>query len=390
MKLAGEGNHTKRGRAAFAATTLAATIGLTSAGLTSSAWAAPSGQPLLSQLTTQSLFASTVPVTNTPPQPGDGDVNPYGVAVVPSSEGRLIGGDVLVSNFNDAGNQQGTGRTIVQVSPQGSVGVFARIPGVPGGVGLTTALAVLPNGFVVVGNLPTRDGTSATARRGGLLILDRNGNLVENLHGGDLNGPWDLTAQGFGQFATLYVTNVLNGTVAAKGSPVDGGTVVRLVLDLRGQSPRVLDNTVIASGFPERTDPNALVVGPTGVGLSQNGTLYVADTVDNAIRAIPDAPFLRFSAGTGQPVTSGGALNGPLGLAVGPNGDIFTVNGVDGQAVETTPQGNQVAMQFLDTTVNAPNPPGNGALFGLAFAPNNGGLYFVDDVTNQLILLSAS
>ena len=51
--------------------------------------------------------------------PANGDVNPYGVAVVPHSRGRLHRGDVLVSNFNNKANLQGTGTTIVQVSPGG-------------------------------------------------------------------------------------------------------------------------------------------------------------------------------------------------------------------------------------------------------------------------------
>src|SRR5215471_620112 len=81
--------------------------------------------------------------------PGNGDVNPYGVAVVPRSQGRLHGGDVLVSNFNNGANLQGTGTTIVQVSPSGVRTLFAhvdaaRLPGpCPGGVGLTTALVAL-------------------------------------------------------------------------------------------------------------------------------------------------------------------------------------------------------------------------------------------------------
>ena len=52
--------------------------------------------------------------------PANGDVNPYGVAVVPRSTGDLRQGNVLVSNFNDTANVQGTGTTIVQVSPGGA------------------------------------------------------------------------------------------------------------------------------------------------------------------------------------------------------------------------------------------------------------------------------
>jgi hypothetical protein len=60
--------------------------------------------------------------------PEAGDVNPYGVAVVPRSTGRLHAGDVLVSNFNNKANAQGTGSTIVQVSPGGHQSVFATVP----------------------------------------------------------------------------------------------------------------------------------------------------------------------------------------------------------------------------------------------------------------------
>src|SRR5215469_16262698 len=52
--------------------------------------------------------------------PKNGDINPYGVAVAPVSTGRLVAGDVLVSNFNNHRNLQGTGSTIVEVSPAGS------------------------------------------------------------------------------------------------------------------------------------------------------------------------------------------------------------------------------------------------------------------------------
>src|SRR5215469_7000867 len=84
--------------------------------------------------------------------PPNGDVNPYGVAVVPMSTGDLVANDVLVSNFNNSKNLQGTGTTIVEVSPHGAMRVFAHInasklPGpCPGGIGLTTALAVTSSG----------------------------------------------------------------------------------------------------------------------------------------------------------------------------------------------------------------------------------------------------
>ena len=333
-----------------------------------------------------STLASTVP-TSVVPLPGNGDVNPYGVAVVQQSVGRLVRGDILVSNFNNSANLQGTGTTIVEVSPGGSQHVFARVPQFPGGTGLTTALAILPRGFVVVGSLPTTDGMSATATAGALIILDRDGHVAATFSGGDINGPWDLTAVSQGNRAILFFTNVLNGTVAAGGQVVNEGTVVRMDVDLSTPFPRVVSNTVIGSGFPERSDPAALVIGPTGVGLGLNGTLYVANTVRNTIRAIPNALSRTSSAGIGMlasssnPAASG--LNAPLGLAIASNGNILTVNGGDGNIVETSPGGIRLASQLID---RSGSPPGAGALFGLALAPR-GGVYFVDDATNTLNLL---
>jgi hypothetical protein len=328
------------------------------------------------------VVASTVPA--------NGDVNPYGIARVPESSGSLVQGNILVSNFNDSANLQGTGTTVVQISPEGNTSLFAQIdpanlPGpCPGGVGLTTALAVLRTGWVIVGSLPTTDGTSATAQAGCLLVLDNNGNVVETFYGSLIDGPWDMAALDSGSSVNLFVTNVLNGTLAAGGNIVHGGTVVRLTLNAtHATMPSLQSMTVIGSDFAERTDPAALVIGPTGLDISGNAdTVYVADSLNNRIAAIPDPVFRTTSAGTGATVSQGGSLNDPLGLTISPGGDILTVNGNNGYMVTTTPDGNQISKQLLDSSGN---PPGAGALFGLI--PVTGqGLYYVDDATNTLNL----
>jgi hypothetical protein len=368
--------NTRLAVAAVTAATLTAITPAASAG-TDSAFLGP--------LHTVSTIASTVPA--------NGDQNPYGTVVVPRSVGDLHLGDVLVSNFNAASNQQGTGTTIMQISPSGEVSQFAAVdpahlPGpCQGGVGLTTALAVLRSGWVVVGSLPTSDGTAATAQAGCLIVLDSRGKVRETITGHGINGPWDMTALDQGDTAELFVTNVLNGTVAANGATVNQGTIIRLLITTdKHHTPRLLDSTTIASGLPERTDPSALVVGPTGVGLDERGTLFVADSVANRIAAIPGAPWRDHDAGPGRTVTSGGALNTPLGLVVAPNGNVLTVNGGDGNIVETTRHGRQVAIRQLDASGS---PAGAGALFGLAVVPEQRAVYFVDDATNKLDLLSA-
>jgi hypothetical protein len=323
--------------------------------------------------------------------PANGDVNPYGMARVTKSQGALVSGDVLISNFNNSKNLQGTGTTIVQVSPKGKLGVFAQInaaklPGkCPGGVGLTTALEVLRGGWVVVGSLPTKDGTAATSSAGCLIVLDKWGHVRETLSGHGINGPWDMGLATRGPFAELFVTNVLAGTKAAGGKVVNNGTVLRLVLLVGGsQPPRWINTTTIGSGFPQRTDPAAMVIGATGAALAPNGTLYVANGVDSAINAIPNATWRSNSAGTGTTITKGGWLNTPLGLITAPNGDVLTVNGANGLLVETTPSGTQVAKKLLDSSGS---PPGAGALFGLVLAPRNAGVYYVDDAVNTMRLL---
>ena len=322
--------------------------------------------------------------------PTNGDVNPYGVARVPRTKGNLVEGRFLISNFNNGQNQQGTGTTIVQIAPNGTFSLFAQIDpkkvSCPGGIGLTTALVALRSGLVVVGSLPTTDGTSATAEAGCLIVLDSKGNVIKTFSGHHINGPWDMTAVDGGPLAALFVTNVLNGTVAANGNVVNRGTVVRLLLAIpESGPPELIDSTVIGSGFPERTDPNALVIGPTGVAFDEDtGILYVADSLNNRITAVPAALFRMRSGGPGYTVSRGGALNDPLGLILTRNHHLIAANGNDGNLVEINPfTGKQIAVKLVDNTGGP--PPGAGALFGLIATYE--GVYFVDDASNTFNLL---
>jgi hypothetical protein len=364
------------GRRSLVAAGLAGAIGAATAwaGIPAASAATGSPTPFLSHLSAVTNVASTVPA--------NGDVNPYGITVVPQTVGHLVRGDTLVSNFNNSSNAQGTGTTIVEISPSGVVTPFAEIQRPAGTVGLTTALTTLPGGWVVVGNLPTTDGTSATASAGDLIVLNSVGQVAEEWSGHHINGPWDLTAVSNSSRSEIFVSNVLNGTVANSPKTVDGGTVVRLDVALdRGEPPRLVGDTVIAKGFDERTDINALVVGPTGLALGRDGELFVADTVNSRIAAVPDA-LQRGTAlpGGGLTVSSGGALSGPLGLTLAPNGDVLTVNGGNGNIVETTVGGDQVAVAQID-------PAGAGGdLFGVALATHHRGVLFVDDGDNTMKL----
>jgi len=243
----------------------------------------------------------------------------------------------------------------------------------------------LRSGFVIAGSLPTTDGSAATAEAGCLIILNSSGRPVATLSGHGINGPWDMTAADMDTAAVLFVANVLNGTVAANGAVVSQGSVLRIVLSIpRGGKPSATSITTIASAFGERTDPAALVIGPTGLGLASDGTLYVADTLASRIAAIPNALHSAEDAGAGVTVAVHGALKQPLGLAFAPNGNILTVNAGNGLMIETSPGGNQVDAVFVDVS-HSKN--GAGTLFGLAVAPGGNGVYFVDDGNNTLNIL---
>lgn len=331
---------------------------------------------------TISTVASTVPA--------NGDVNPYGVALIIQSVGNLQAGNILVSNFNNSSNLQGTGSTIVQISPTGTQTLFAQInantlPGpCPGGIGLTTALVVFKTGWVIVGSLPTTDGTAATAQAGCLLVLNSQGQVVETFSGEPINGPWDMTGYEANGLGYLFFTNVLNGTVNGGGQIRHDGTVVRIVVTDTSSTPSVVSTTVIGSKFEERTDPAALVIGPTGVALdSVNDILYINDSLTNRVQSIDEALVRTTSGLTGVTVSSGGFLNDPLGLTFGDNGNLLAVNGNDGNIIEITPAGAQVFHLLIDSSGC---PPGAGALFGLS-QHKGVGVYFVDDATNTLNLL---
>jgi uncharacterized protein (TIGR03118 family) len=329
----------------------------------------------------KSIHARSPIVTNLGPAneqilstvPANHDQNPYGVAFVPpdyQAGGVLQPGDVLVSNFNNSDNLQGTGSTIVRIGSNGQPSLFFQGDS---GLGLTTALAVLNNGLVIVGNVPTDDGTFDTIHKGSLLILNSSGTLLTTLTNHNLlDGPWDLAVHDLGHRAQVFVSNVLSGAV----------TRIDLRTDQNG-NPVILDMFQIASGYKHHRNSSALVVGPTGLAYdAEHDILYVASTRDNAIFAIPNAGTTQSDDGTGDIVYQDNThLHGPLGLVLAPNGHLITANGdavnpddsQPSELVEFTPQG-----QFVGEFSISPDP---GGAFGVALTVSGRDLRFaaVDD-----------
>ena len=346
---------------------------------------ADDGRGFLARIHHFSTLASTVP--------GNGDQNPYAIVVAPVSAGRITKNDVLITNFNDRNNLQGRGSTIVDYRPStGDVVKFAAIPrslpSCPGGIGLTTAMTMLTSGWVIVGSLPSQDGTTATKGQGCLLVLTPEGAVAGTIASPLIDGPWgDMAVVDRGATASLFVSNTGFGVGAPGQDVVPRATVVRLDLAIKaGRPPSLSKATVIADGFGEQADRDVFVIGPTGLALGHDGSLYVSDAIGNRIAVIADAVNRTASAGTGRTLTSDGFLHRPLAIATAPGGDLLVTNGLNGTCVEVDPAtGRQVRAIWIDAN-RAQTPPGSGDLFGIATTPTGDGFYYVKDEMNTLVL----
>lgn len=339
-------------------------------------------------------------VTLTSTVTDNGDQNPYAVVVAPVSAGAIQKDDVLIDNFNNLSNLQGLGTTIVYYnSASKKTKLFAALPRhmpqCPGGVGLTTAMTMLKTGWVIVGSTPSEDGTTRTKGDGCLIVLDPNGKVAEVWSGPDINGPWgNMAVSDNGTTVTLFVSMAgfdvpgpqVRDPVTGFPVTVAKATVLRIELSIpEGQKPVVTARTVVANGFGQRADKSAFLIGPTGLVLGSDGTLYVSDALGNRIVAVSDAMTRTSSAGTGREVTRDGLLQRPLTLIMAPNGHLLAVNGRNGQVVEIDPiAGKQIYAQWIDAN-QAQSPPGNGDLFGLAMRPDGKGFYYVQDEMNTVV-----
>jgi hypothetical protein len=351
--------------------------------------AAPAAQPasFLDGIHRQTVLSTTVP--------DNGDQNPYAIVVAPVSSGSVQKDDVLVTNFNNDGNLQGLGTTIVDYNPKTKkLTTFAALPrdlaGCPGGVGLSTAMTMLKTGWVIVGSAPSADGTTATKGAGCLIVLDASGKVAGTIVGDNVNMPWgNMAVIDNGDSVTLFVSMAGFGVGSPEGDPrvVNEATVLRIKLSIpEGKPPQVVDQTVVGSGFGSQPNKDVFLIGPTGLALGPNDTLYVSDATGNRITAIWDATTRDHSAGVGRTVTKDGFLQTPLALTTAPSGHLLVVNAKNGQVVEVDPaSGEQIKARWIDPN-KAQKPPGSGDLFGIAMTPAGDGFYFVKDEDNTLAI----
>lgn len=308
----------------------------------------------------------------------NGDSNPYSLAVVPLTAGKLKAGDVLVADFNH-GAAVGTGTSIVQVDPStGATSVFASGLPISGPVGIAINPA---NDGVWIGDFGQDDGSKSND----LLILPTgvvkakyNSGTVKakpGYHGSTptFDGVWgEGVSKHAGKVSFYY------GTTGSGANGTGGGQVWRIDPKPMGTpNGQPVNSTYvqIAAGLSDNHSAKALPVTPANAAGPQGfaydaatAVLYVSNDADNTITAIPDAATATGPVATHTVPVAAGVLNVPENIALNPaNGDLLVVNAGNNTLAEVNPTtGVVTGTQVLDAGAA-------GALFGLAVTTDNQG-----------------
>ncbi|HVM65129.1 MAG TPA: hypothetical protein VMU14_09735 [Acidimicrobiales bacterium] len=311
----------------------------------------------------------------------NGDRDPFGIAVVPITAGKLTAGNLLVDEFSDTNGTVGAGTTVLQVNPTtGSTSVFFQGGPVAGPVGIAINPA---NDGVWIGDYGSAGGGTAAND----LLISATGQLKATYtdattgSAASFVGVWGQGVSSTNGTISFYYGNAGNATTGT-----GGGDVWRLTPHPTGPvngQPVNATYAQIATGQAETPSGGnaATAAGPQGFAYAPDGTLYETNDADNTLYAIPDAATAT-SPVTARVVYRGHALQSPENVVIDPtDGNLLVANANDNCLVEITPNGKVVASMNL-----ARHQPA-GALFGLATgtdAAGNSVLYYSNSDTNTL------
>lgn len=321
-----------------------------------------------------SILKGTTAVTiGSTVDPINGAVNPYGLAIAPESSGTIQRGDLVVCNFNDNANVQGTGESIIALSPQ--AGSQPRAISESSSLLGCNALTVVDDDAIWTADFASQN----------VLDVSASGAIEQTLMGSPFANPFGMIAVSQSDRTVLYATDATNGTV------------IRITSGFGS-----VHTDVIASGFAVNGGAPGSILGPSGLAYhAQHDRLYVVDGTNNTVVAlrhvstIPAGGVVVNGGGTtfGGPfhhrarlVYSGAPLNGPISSALLPNGNLAVGNTLDPNGsnliVELTPNGKVLDVDNVDTGAS-------GAIFGMVASGTRGAtnLYFNDDNANAVVLL---
>jgi hypothetical protein len=336
----------------------------------------PDGPSILATLSTETTIGSTVdPVT--------GDQNPYGLDIAPTDSGSIHRGDLVVCDFNDSANVQGTGNAIIALAPQ------------PG----SSPRPVVTNAALLgcTENVQTGDGTiwETAFVAPDIAVLSPAGMLLNTLTGTPFTAPFGITLVRHGN----GIGNGNGGDPVFYESDATTGAIVRIRAGSSG-----VHTDVIATGFAVNNGVPGTELGPSGLQYeASHDRLYIVDGTNNTlvefrhVSTIPAGGITVAANGTSfsgpfahraRLVFSGSPLNAPISSALLSNGFVAIGNtgnpNGENLIVEITPHGKVADVKNVDTGAA-------GAIFGMTATAGNEGpfkLYFNDDNTNTVVELS--
>jgi hypothetical protein len=303
----------------------------------------------------------------------NGDQNPYGLAIAPSTNGAITQGDLVICNFNDNLNIQGLGTTIEVLHP-----IAGSQPQRLVQDERLTGCASLALG-------PSDDPWASAFIANDEPIYDSSGNFESALSGNDFAQPW-------GQM--FSATKGPFGIAAFYESNAGDGSIVRIAITAKGR----FVPEEIATGFSVNHGVPGTALAPSGLSYNpENDTLYIVDGNVNQVVAfhhVSEIPrhgivvkgdhFGGIAAKAASVVYSGSPLAAPISAALLFNGNLVVGNTSNNRLVEIDPSAHKV-VNTVNLDSGAP-----GALFGIAVAGNsaaNTQIFFNDDNANAVWVL---
>jgi len=180
------------------------------------------------------------------------------------------------------------------------------------------------------------------------------------------NNPWGVTLDSAG---TVYVADSGNSTIR-KITPA--GAVTTLA-GTAGRSDGYVDGTASAARF----------YGPKGVAVDGAGTVYVADTNNNAIRKITPTGVVTTLAGAG----TGAQFDYPFGVAVDGAGNVYVADTLNDTIRKITPAGVVTTLAGAAGQIGSADGTGSAAQFyyPTGVVADSAGNVYVADSSNYTI-----
>ncbi|HEX8827878.1 MAG TPA: hypothetical protein VF778_07180 [Xanthobacteraceae bacterium] len=325
------------------------------------------GGSILKLLTKEVEIGSTI-------DPKFGQLNPYGLTVAPITSGDFKKGDLVVCNFNDKKNVQGTGFTIVALHPKpGSKPLLVSSNKTLVGC---DALALSSGDDIWASAFSANDNP----------IISSSGTLEGNIKGKPFDHPFgQIFAQPTSGSPAFYETNAADGTVVR----INLGTTFTF--------------DVIAKGFAVNHGVPGSILAPSGLAYNPKGDiLYVVDGTNDTVVAFSDVTKIPNGGVIVEPggktfkgpfashahlLWAGAPLDGPISSALLFNGNLVVGNTLNPTGhnimVELSPAG-----KVLDT--HNVDKGAAGAIFGMVATGTSAAdtkLYFNDDNNNDLMVL---